>query len=54
MTFEVPDFGIEVSFIDNRPVKKLEMLGESYMTNHIPVMVNTLREIADKLERLGR
>lgn len=52
----IPDFGIEISFIDNRAPGQqttVTKLGDGFMTNSIAVMVLHLRETADKLEKLA-
>lgn len=49
---QIPDFGIEISFIDNRDKKTVEKLSDGFMCNSIETMVSFLRETADKLEKV--
>ncbi|MEZ0261064.1 MAG: hypothetical protein ACAH80_08640 [Alphaproteobacteria bacterium] len=56
MGIDVPNFGIEINFIDNRRTPNpspVEELSDGFMTDSIPTMVNLLRETADKLEKLA-
>lgn len=48
----IPDFGIEISFIDNRENKILNKLSDGFMCDNIQSMIDFLRETADKLEKL--
>lgn len=50
--FKMPDFGIEVSFIDNRENKEIEKLSGGFMCDSIPHMVDFLRDTANKLEKM--
>ncbi len=48
---DIPDFGIEVSIIDNRENKTLDKLSDGFMCDTVQVMVDFLRQKADELER---
>lgn len=48
----IPDFGIEIDFIDNREEKLVSNLSGGFMCYEIQPMIDLLRETADKLETL--